>query len=437
MTDAWAGVAAAAAEIALPFVVGRALQPRLQGVGVRLALLVGPTIVLALADLAWPTLDAWDVVLVGGMFGIGLATSDASRVAVARQVTALGLFALVGEAAARQLLPPVPNLIADTDLTLLLDTHTSDAAYACGLMYPDAYPGGAFAQAVEGVDPNEPVVVHLGDSMLRYTDQRRDGPDGGVDVFPSLLDDADVRRRHVNLGAPGTTFETYLLAERAAVSRLHVDHVVVHVLFANDLYEVGRPFPCCDQRLLLDLDRPGVPASCPTPPSAGRWRRLADRSRAPLALRILSSHSTLAAHLRVRLIQVIGRVPWVEFPKMDNATRDDADVQVAWRVAEAVFHAMHAELGGKGIGLTVVALPVASEVPTTVGGPWGPVAARVARLQAFCAREGIDFVDARGAMPEVPFDPSLFMQGAHFSEKGHHRIAEFLAPRLGVPSTAR
>lgn len=96
-----------------------------------------------------------------------------------------------------------------------------------------------------------PLVIHLGDSMT-YGDGFRE-----AEAFPALLNQLQPERVHVNDGiwAVGNDFQYLLLHKVLAVQRPLL--VVVHVYVGNDIYEIDRPYECCESGPLLEYSAGG------------------------------------------------------------------------------------------------------------------------------------------------------------------------------------
>src|SRR5262249_24783640 len=150
------------------------------------------------------------------------------------------------------------------DALLIIEPAAWDIG--CSILYGPSGVDAAF-QALRrnerrAVPKDEPVVVHLGDSMTFGE---------GVDwkeTFPAVLDARQTDLRHANYGvwAVGTDFEYLLLQKVLAVHRVAM--VVLHVYVGNDIYDIDRPYACCDAGPLLDYQAEGPAGRC----AQARWR---------------------------------------------------------------------------------------------------------------------------------------------------------------------
>ncbi len=419
----------AAALVAVPALVGWGIVRR-----GRPRWWLGLVAVSLLGGLLVPELPLWDLVFAVLALGLG-AWCGARRGRGRRLAASVVLFAGVAEVAGRGLLPDAPYVLSDrtwhawnTDLGDVPDRE------ACQALFPHAYERSPYwADLAFDPDPR-PLVLHLGDSMLVFSDTGPPSSRTDRGRFVHRYAASDPERRHLNLGVAGTGMDYQLASARAWADR-RVDRVVVYAFTENDLSDLDRRYLCCPGGSLLDYDAPGLPTRCSEPaevavhPSPLQLRLLS--SIPPLTLQVLTPRSRVAAHLRARLNQLpTWMTPWAA---RSNAVDDQLIYTPGaedrrWRWTGELLTELDRELGER---LVVVVLPVGPDLD----GPAEPhhhSRERAERLLGLCVEAGVRCVDAWDAFRDVPVPAGgWFMRdGYHFADAGHERFAVWLQRAL-------
>jgi hypothetical protein len=427
--------------LAVPFglgaLIGRAAHDpaRPTSAPQRALLLLAPPLAALALDLWQPRLDLWDAIGVGLCLGLGLRSATAPPTARAAQ---LALFCLVTELAARLLLPPGPEFAGDRTLTApwLSPNPTRLSETTCRAIFPQLDAGQLQTSRTNHLDPQQPVVLHLGDSLLVFPPGSPHG-DAAADPerFPLLLDASDPGRGHVNLGFPGASYDALLLVARTWLRAQPVEQVVLYAFLVNDLAELGRAYPCCREGLVEGS--PGAPTVCtaPSPPTLGsaRLEHLLVRSRDPIVLRVLSEWSTAMRHLRARAQSIAGsRGPWTQALDADDHRLAGDDLTARWQLTRTLLAALRDDARAAGADLLVVALPIGPDLRDGSPPQASSLRPRVDQLGAMCEQLGVPFLDAWPAFEAAPQPWSeLFMADRyHLSLKGHATLADWLSERL-------
>jgi hypothetical protein len=206
-----------------------------------------------------------------------------------------------------------------------------------------------------------PLVVHLGDSMTFGT---------GVDAdeaFPALLDRRHPQTAHASYSvwAVGTDFEYLLLGKILAVHTPAL--VVLHVFLGNDVYEMDRPYECCDMGPLLDYPRSGPTARCSEPRWGFSVRAYLGRSPSPYPLRVATAWSASARYAAAAFSQFAFRFD--RPPHLINAVGEASED--GWEHFTQVLAAMRDELATRGIPFVVSLLPTRFALENAAhGGAW-------------------------------------------------------------------
>jgi hypothetical protein len=393
-----------------------------------------PLVALGL-DLLSPRVDLWDALGVASCLGLGLlaATWPAARVGGA--LAGLALFLSTAELGTRLALPPGPEFAGDRAIGApwLSRNPTRLSETTCHAIFPELDHGRLASIRAAHLEPGQPVVLHLGDSLLVFPPQTSHAdPAADPARFPLLLDAADPERSHVNLGFPGASYDALLRVARTWLARYEVDQIVLYAFLENDLAELGRPYPCCRDGL-VDVRAFGAPTLCasPSPPTFGspRLEHLLVRSRDPIVVRVLSEWSSLARHLRARAQQLSAvRGPWSQLLDADDHRLSDGDLQARWAMTRTLLDALRRDAEVEGASLLVVALPIGPDLRGVGKLPERSLRPRVEALGELCGELGIGFVDAWPAIEEQPQPwTGLFMDdGYHLSLEGHAVMGEWL-----------
>jgi len=373
-----------------------------------------------------PQVGVWDTVSVGTLLIVGLvfgaAHLDRRNAALLIGSFAIGLTGL--ELAARWYLPQPPRFPPPEDALFVLSPAAWDAG--CSVLYGPAGVDdeiGLLRRASISPRKPGPLVVHLGDSMTFGDGVPKEA------TFPALLDARQPNVAHANYGvwAVGTDFE-YLLLQKVLAERPAM--VVLHVYVGNDIYDIDRPYACCDAGPLLDYAQ-GVPsARCPS----ARWRfplalRLS-RSPAPYPLRVASGWSYAAAHAVAAWSRLASR--WE--PRSDFIRAEGEGSERGWEHFTQILTKMRDDLRAQDIPLVVSLLPNRSALDAR--GPSLMASDRARRrIAAVTAQLGIQtldawdlFVDAVQRDGSAPYfrDP----HDIHFTPEGHRLLADWLATQL-------
>jgi hypothetical protein len=251
---------------------------------------------------------------------------------------------------------------------------------------------------------------------------------------------ADPDHAHVNMSFPGASYDGLLRVARTWLPRLHVREVVLYAFLENDLAELGRPYPCC-QDGLVDISLPSAPELCPrpSPPLLGspKLEHLMTRSRDPILVRVVSAWSHLARHLRARLHHIAAfRGPWSATLDANDTTLKTDDLEQRWQWTENLLQALRDEAHAHDAALTIVALPIGPHLEGVARDPeLVYLRPRVARMARIAQALDIPFVDAWPALEEIPppRDDYFMEDGYHLSLRGHEVLANWLIAHPLVP----
>jgi len=317
-------------------------------------LLVAISLVCAVAILLlpgglWDTLAALVVLALGGIrAAVGFNRKCWPRLD-AMVLGAVLLTLVLLEIGARTVLP-FPPVFPDIRLAKLATTapFTTDQE-ACTLLYPDSYPS-AFAERAASAEEGKRLVLHLGDSMVYWW--------GGVKPEEStigVLNRLDENVSHVSAAVAGTGPEYHLLIARRWLQRLHPDLVVLHICLTNDVAELGRAWPCCDDLPLLVKTPDGPKARCEVPRNSDDWgfllQEAINKSPPPFLVRVATDVSLFARHLGNIFIKI-----------SSMAHRTDTGPVYSNNIESflELVRVLRDELRTKGIPLVVVLTPYRS-----------------------------------------------------------------------------
>jgi lysophospholipase L1-like esterase len=376
-----------------------------------------------------PQVGAWDTIGFGALMVAGLLFGSAGidrRSAVTLVVSLI--VAVVGvEVGLRQWLPPPPRFPNAENAALVFEPEAWDAG--CSVLYAEDI--DADLHVLRRAKPNPktpqhpPLVIHLGDSMTYGEGVKAE------EAFPALLDARSQTIIHRNYGvwAVGTDFQ-YLMLLRILDAHSPA-MVVVHVYGANDIYDIDRPYACCDAGPLLEYDPDWVAARCVD----ASWRlslafRLS-RSPPPYPLRVATHWSYTARHAAAAFSRLVS---WFE-PRADFVRSEGEASETGWQHFTQILTHMHDELP-PNVELIVNLLPSrqALEAPNPKSAP----SYRASRRVATIAEElGIRTLDAWSV-----FATAVHRDGVgryfrehdiHFTPEGHRLLATWLETQLVAP----
>jgi lysophospholipase L1-like esterase len=391
---------------------------------------VGAAAALTLVALiGMPQLGAWDAISAGALAAGGALLGAAADRRAASALLASTAAALVGlEAATRLLLPPPPLFPSPADARLLFAPAAWDAG--CAVLYEAAdvdddvhvlRPPPRYIKTRE----HAPLIVHLGDSMTYGEGVRAE------EAFPALLDARQPAVTHRNYGvwAVGTDFQ-FLLFERILEAHSPA-MVVLHVYPANDIYDIDRPYACCDAGPLLEYGPDGLTARC----TAARWRlplgfRLS-RSPPPYPLRVAAHWSYAARHAAASIPRLV--LPFE--PRTDFIRAAGEASETGWEHFAQILAKLHDEMPPNA-ELILNLLP--DRHALEADNPAVTTAYRAGRRVVTIAEKiGIRTIDAWDV-----FAAAVKRDGAaryfrdendiHLTPAGHRLLADWLEKQLGL-----
>jgi hypothetical protein len=405
------------------FTEASAYRGRALGAG----LVLGPLLIGGLLPPHRVGVGFWDLLLAGCLVGLGAVLGirgAAGRVRwreIALGAASIGLALVLLECAARWLLPPPPAFPPPEAASLWLPRfYSPEDSETWAQLYPEQYPA-AWARRQRIRASARVRVLHVGDSMTYGAGVPFEGR------FTTLLDARSEAAAHVNAAVPATGPDFQLLVIDQWLRRVPLDLVVLHLYMGNDLLEMDRPYPVCDDEPLLRYGPDGPEPRCPQPVWGSGGRRL--QSPAPYPLRVATSFSAAARHLCALLWRVAHR----QLAPFDEA--------LAWQHLEIVLAAMQARTRAHGVALVVDLIPYRD----TLEGAAAPVRTpHVQYLQglhekmaALVRRLGIQMID-----PWPLFAGRVARDGGsayfldqppgdgHFDSAGHRLLADWLADEL-------
>lgn len=212
----------------------------------------------------------------------------------AKVLAAIGLTVVLLELGVRWLMPVAPVFPDVRSAKVVADGPFYSDEEACLLLYPEEYPE-VYSERTRDVGDQDRVVLHLGDSMFYWW--------GGVtpeDSTVGVLNKLDRKAKHVSAAVPGTGPEFHWLVEQRWLKKLKPDLVVLHLCVTNDVAELGRPWPCCDDLPLLLKTPTGPRARCEEPRLGSEWDGSLGKaihvSPAPFPIRVATASSVFARH---------------------------------------------------------------------------------------------------------------------------------------------
>ena len=396
----------------------------------RWSVVVATFAVMALTLIATVELQqvgVWDTISIGVLLIVGLLLGCA-RIdrRGAFELAISSAFAIaVREAAVRWWLPHPRSFPSPDQAALVFEPAAWDAG--CSVLYAanvdeDVH---VLRPVTSGAKERQhpPLVVHLGDSMTYGEGVKAD------ETFAALLDARQRTVQHRNYGvwAVGTDFE-FLLLQR--ILDLHSPALVVlHVYVGNDVYDIDRPYACCEAGPLLDYGPDGPIVRC----EHAQWSlpvafRLS-RSPAPYPLRVATRWSYAARHIAAAFPQLmVGFEPRSDFVRSEGEAGD-----TGWDHFEQILAKLHDNMPPNA-DLVVDLLPVRSALEAA--DPTASPAYRAGRRIAKITEElGIRTLDSWDLFAKaVARDGSLRYfrdeHDIHFTPEGHRLLADWLEKEL-------
>lgn len=290
----------------------------------------------------------------------------------------------------------------------------SDGRTWCQL-YPDHYPR-EWAKASVVRRKATTRVLHVGDSMTYGSGVRPH------ERFTALLDAMKPEVAHLNGSVPGSGTDLQLLVIRQWLKRVRLDLVVLHFFVGNDIYDMNRPYPACDDQPVLRYTEAGPVPRCPQPLWGGGGRRL--KSPAPYALRVSTSFSVAAQHICALL--------W----RISHSRVSSFDESLAWRQLEAVLRAIRDAARTRGVPLVVNLIPYRASFEEKSANMDALRRHRRKSIELMRRLDvpAIDPHDLFAKRVRVGGSGALFLASppgdVHFNPKGHRLMADVLAEEL-------
>lgn len=377
---------------------------------------VGPALMLVLAPIV--PLVAWDLVLLGVIFGLGLAlgANAGRRGWYAAGTIGIGAFValVVIEGALHILQVPRPPLSENAHRIELTRTAMVNDDAFCAI----ASDPGFFAARRAMAPASETEIVHLGDSMVE-----------GVGIpyerlFVSQLQKAS-GALHLDAGITGASpdFE-YMLMRRRLAQSPKPRAIVLHLFPGNDASGLGAFLSCCTDGPLVETQGDGVRERCPTPSTRFSWRGAIVRPVPPYPVRIAATAFDLPRHLWKRILL------W-----HSGATSMDFDVRFA--LLERIVRQMDREAREAGVPFGVVVMPLRQIIDPSSRGHMGDYEYTEEHARLFRAAvqgSGAAWFDAEPPFrawleshPKQGFE-TRFPGDPHFDAAGHAAYAEAIAP---------
>ncbi len=376
-----------------------------------------------------PQVGTWDTISFGALTAVGLLLGRARL--ERRSALTLGIasiLALVGlEVALRMWLPPPPRFPNAENAALVFEPEAWDAG--CSVLYAEDIE--ADLHVLRRTKPNPktrqhaPLIVHLGDSMTYGEGVKAE------ETFPALLDARQTTAVHRNYGvwAVGTDFEYLLLL--SILDTHSPAMVIVHVYAANDIYDIDRPYACCDAGPLLEYDPDWVAARCVD----ASWQlslsfRLS-RSPPPYPLRVATHWSYAARHAAAAFSRLVS---WFE-PRADFIRSEGEASETGWQHFTQILTHMRDELP-PNVELIVNLLP--SRQALEAADPKAAPSYRAGRRVAMIAEElGIRTLDAWSLFATAVRRDGIRRyfrdeHDIHFTAEGHKLLADWLEKELAI-----
>ncbi len=461
-------LAPAVAGLSAGWALRRRLVGRRAGIAVATSVVVaGVGLAAGAALLRVARVGVWDAAAMLAAAGLGYVLGcrtdrrelDWQGVALAATATIAVL--VLGEVAARVLLPPIPMYYSSDATRIRFPTFDLQRASFTPLTPFDINPdlpacAALYADDVELRQPfgvsraaTDRVVLHVGDSMTQGVGV------GQGEAFPAVLQRETPAVRQVNLGVEGTAPDYHLLMVRKAVPRLPVQLVVVHLFIGNDIEGLGQPYRCCADGPLLQLTPDRVAARCPAP----RWIEGFGESMAwfaavsppPAIVRHYAPVSQLARYVIAAVkglqqhyfaVSVSGESWWADLlesrERSGRAPSERADEQ--WKLFEAIMRTLRDELAQEHVPLVASVLPlsIALERPAPKATESYQVRGRMLDILERLHIEALDPWDDIEASVKQHGRDSIFAGGdVHFNASGHRFYAQWLLRHLGEGLGAR
>ncbi len=377
---------------------------------------------LVLAVLAILPMGLWDRLMVVALAAAGFAFRAPRLPGRARLQRILGVAAatvatlLMLEGLCRWFLPAGPAVQPPPPTPFIPPVDQGPDGEACAILHPDSFPE-TLRDRMAGIPPGQPVVLHLGDSMIYWL-----GIDPG-DSLPAVMDRLSSGPRHASAAAMRTGPAFDLLVARRWVERMPVRLVVLHLCLYNDWDDPVQTWTCCGDGPVLDFAEDGTPLDrCPRPESATpnpvAW--LLRETPPPYVAAATAAYSEFSRHLVAAFTRL-----------SDSFSQRYRPVQPKESWHRGILKALRDDLAARGIPLVVVLAPHRQELQPA-GGP-DPAAWARRSFQEILASLHLPVLDARGrfqqAAREGRLDRMFLPWGpreSHLSTEGHRFEAEWL-----------
>jgi len=426
-------LASAAAALGLPVLVGAIVARRLRATGWKMRLGAVSGFVVAFgAAVRVVEPGAWDVLLtvVLGLSGAAAAAARFDRRDAAAFLVASVVAVSCVEGAVRRWLAPLDEIAPAADTGAAPGGARADVG--CSVLFDapdvDAKMRELHASPRPPVPKAGPIVAHVGDSMtFGYgVDERH--------AFPALLNSRDENAVHVNYGvwAVGTDFE-YLLVQRiVAVNRPAL--VVLHVYAGNDIYDIDRPYECCDGGPLLHYAADGVRPACPTARWRTTWRARLARAPLPHPVRALLPWSQTARHAAV----LFARAAIALDPPPHFVSGEGEATEEGWDHFTRIVRTLRDALRDADVRFMLTIIPSRASLTASPpeSSPSYRTGIRIARIAAELGVPTRNAWEAFRRAVERDGDARYFLgaHDIHFNAEGHRLFADWLATQL--PSSA-
>ena len=369
----------------------------------------------------------WDWLTLGTLFGIGLAAGShdsfrrIQRASVVLGVAVTMVCLALAEVICRQLPAPAFRFPDASAVHLSVEGHggiLTDGESQVRPLYPEVFPEAA-DERLGTVARQAPAVFHVGDSMVHGTSIGFDG------AFPALLMQQQPDLHHVNLGVPGTGTDFQVLLVENWVQRLRPQHVVLYLFPANDLFDIGRAYPFCDNGPIFAFESADLEPLCPQPVWVGPSHSRLLESPPPYPVRVLASWSALAR-------QLCG-MTWA----VSSWLKQNREVETQLGQLTRLISALATSLDHRDIRFTVVLLPYRARFQRLIDGEPPDDDYHMQVLKAL-EQLPVRLLDAgplfENAVLADGSTESWFLNkvpdDVHFSAKGHRLLARWLTEQL-------
>lgn len=320
------------------------------------------------------------------------------------------------------MLPGAPPMIPDIRQARVFPDLGSPAqwhANVCPALYPKLDGPPYFEVRTAGSEGKSRAVLHVGDSMVEgeWVD--------ATETFVHALGRLDQGVAHINGGIAGNGPDFHLQLIRAWTSRATVDEVVVYLFSGNDLDDIDQRYACCRGGPLLEYRNGVARPRCGQPDWRFPYRAWVSMSPPPYFLRWATWCSVFAR-----------RVPGV-LVNLGELLDRPLDEEMRWGHLETVLRTIRMEADERGLGLTVVMLPLRTDLdapdPKST-----PGRERYDRMADIARSAGIRVLDSWDLLETAVLEKgssAWFMDvgnrnDIHFNQAGHALVATWLFEEL-------